>query len=302
MGYKLKVILAFTGIYVIWGSTYLAIRFTVETLPPLLSAGLRFFIAGAVMYAVVRLKTKEPPPAKLHWRSAFIIGGFLLLGGNGNVVLAERTVPSGLAALFLAITPLWMVILEWLWLRGKKPKPGMWIGVVLGLIGVGFLVAPDLTGTQAHHVNPAGAAGLLAASLLWSFGSLYSRRIALPSSVLLATAMEMIGGGMLMMFTGMALGEIVLVNPQAFSVKSLLALLYLIVFGSWGGFTSYIWLLNNVGAVRTSTYAFVNPVVAVFLGWALAGEKLNAQTGIAVVLVVAAVMIITFYQARDQRS
>jgi len=302
MGYKLKLIAAFTGIYVVWGSTYLAIRFVVETLPPLLSAGLRFVIAGAILYAFVRIKKKVPPPRKAHWRSAFIIGGFLLLGGNGNVVLAERYVPSGLAALFLATTPLWMVVLDWLWFRAKRPSWEMWAGVGLGFIGVGFLIAPDLTGMNAHHVHPWGAAGLLAAALLWTIGSLYARKADLPSSGLMATAMEMVGGGILMVLAGVLLGEITLVNPQAFSVKSVIAFFYLIFFGSLWGFTSYIWLLEHVGAVRASTNAFVNPVVAVFLGWALAGEKLNPQTLVAVVCVVAAVMIITFSQAKVQRS
>lgn len=298
MGYKLKLIAAFTGIYVIWGSTYLAIRFTVETLPPLMSAGLRFLIAGGILYAFVRFRKKEPRPKKAHWRSAFVIGGFLLLGGNGNVVLAERYVPSGLASLFLATTPLWMVVLDWLWMRTRRPSAGMWAGVGLGFLGVGFLIAPDLTGMNVHQVNLLGAAGLLAAALLWSIGSLYARKAELPASGLMSTAIEMVAGGILLLLAGVMLGEIPLVDPQAFSVKSVLAFFYLIFFGSLWGFTGYIWLLEHVGAQRASTNAFVNPVVAVFLGWAIAGENLNPQILVAVVCVVAAVMIITFNQVK----
>ncbi len=286
---------AFAAVYLIWGSTYLAIRYTIETLPPLFTAGLRFFLAGIILYVMCMIN-KEPPPQKAHWKSAFIIGGFLLLGGNGNVVWAEHYIPSGVAALFVATTPLWMVLLQWLWQKGPRPSIGVFVGIAIGFLGVWFLIGPDLSHTSTHHLHLGGSLLILAAAFLWAIGSVYSRKAFLPSSPFLATAMQMIAGGMLLMMMGLCLGELSLMHPENFSTKSILAFVYLTLVGSLIGFTSYIWLLKNVGVAKTSTYAFVNPVVAVFLGWMFAGEQLNFHIGTAAVLVVAAVIVITLSQ------
>jgi drug/metabolite transporter (DMT)-like permease len=293
-GFRPKVIGAFAAVYLIWGSTYLAIRFTLETMPPFLSAGLRFLVAGLVLYFFDRLKNKEKISSK-HWLSAVTIGGFLLLGGNGCVVLAERYVPSGLAALFIAVVPLWMVLLEWRWHRTKRPPLGVFLGIGIGFLGVWLLMAPDFLHLQHQIIHLGGALLLLLASLSWSIGSVYSRKATLPKSPFLSTGMEMIGGGGLLLLLGLLGGEYPHFHLAAFSFKSMAALLYLAVFGSLLAFTAYIWLLKNVGVARTSTYAFVNPVVAIFLGFVFADERLETQTALAALLVLVAVIVITFY-------
>jgi drug/metabolite transporter (DMT)-like permease len=289
------VIAAFAVVYLVWGSTYLAIRFTIETLPPFLSAGLRFFLAGLILYAFARIKNKEAAPQKKHWGPAIIAGGFLLLGGNGSVVWAERYVPSGLAALFIAIVPLWMVLLEWWWHHTKRPSLGVFCGIGIGFLGVWLLMAPDFLHHGAHSINLGGALLLVLASFSWSIGSIYSRKADLPSSPYLSTAMQMISGGALLLLLGLIQGEYAHFHIVNFSAKSIFALIYLVIFGSLLAFTAYLWLLKNAGVARTSTYAFVNPVVAIFLGWAFAGEKLDLQTAIAALFVLVAVIVITVY-------
>jgi len=288
---RTQIITAFAAVYLIWGSTYLAIRFTIETLPPFLSAGLRFFLAGLMLYVFARFKKGESAPQRDHWKSAFIIGGFLLLGGNGCVVWAERYVPSGLAALFIAIVPLWMVLLEWWWHKTKRPSVGVFLGIGIGFIGVWLLIKP---GT----IHLGGALLLLLASFSWSIGSVYSRKADLPQSSYLSTAMQMIGGGILLFLMGIIQGEYAHIDFMSFSLKSMASWVYLILVGSLLGFTAYLWLLKHVGVARASTYAFVNPVVAIFLGWALAGEKLDAQTALAAFFVLVAVIVITIYHRR----
>jgi drug/metabolite transporter (DMT)-like permease len=302
ISFRARMITAFAAVYLIWGSTYLAIRFTIETLPPFLSAGLRFFLAGLILYAFARLKKKDPSPPRKHWRPAFITGGFLLLGGNGGVVWAERYVPSGLAALFIAIVPLWMVLLEWRWHQTKRPSKGVFLGIGIGFLGVWLLMAPDLFHLGAHSIHLGGALLLLLSSLSWSVGSIYSRKADLPKSPFLSTAMQMIGGGILLFLMGMIQGEYAHFHIVNFSLKSIAALVYLILIGALLGYTAYLWLLNNVGVTRASTYAFVNPVVAIFLGWAFAGEKLDAQTAIAALFVLVAVTVITLYHKEPEKK
>ena len=282
-------------VYLIWGSTYLAIRFTIETLPPFLSAGLRFFLAGMILYAFARIKNREAAPEPRHWPGAIIVGGLLLFSGNGCVVWAERCVPSGLAALFIAIVPLWMVLLEWWWHQTRRPSFGVFLGIGIGFLGVWLLMAPDLLHLGGHAINRGGALLLLLASFSWSIGSVYSRRAYLPRSPFLSTAMQMIGGGILLLLLGFLSGEYRHYPVDHFGAKSILALMYLVIFGSLVAYTAYIWLLKNAGVARTSTYAFVNPVVAIFLGWALAGERLDTQTAIAAFFVLVAVIVITIY-------
>jgi drug/metabolite transporter (DMT)-like permease len=294
-----RIIIAFAALYIIWGSTYLAIRFAIETLPLFLMAGLRFFIAGTILYGFARYKNKSPRPQPRHWVSAFVIGGLLLCGGNGSVVWAEQYVPSGLASLFIATTPLWMVLLEWLWHRGRRPSAGVFAGIFVGFLGVWLLMAPNTFHPGAHPIHLGGALMLLLAALLWSIGSIYSKKAPLPKSPLMATAMEMIAGGAVLIFLGLMQNELSRSYPFQFTIKSIAAFFYLIVFGSLVGFTAYIWLLKAVGAAKASTYAFVNPLVAVFLGWALAGEALTVQTILATLVIVAAVVMITAYHKEE---
>jgi drug/metabolite transporter (DMT)-like permease len=294
-----RIFLAFAALYIVWGSTYLAIRFAIETLPPFLMAGLRFWIAGLILYGFASRKEGFSVPSGRHWVSALVIGGLLLCGGNGCVVWAERYVPSGLASLFIATTPLWMVLLEWLWHRGRRPSAGVFAGIFVGFLGVWLLMAPNVFHRDSHSVHPAGAMMLLLAALLWSIGSIYSKRAPLPSSPLVATGMEMIAGGTLLVILGILRGECAGIDPSGFTVRSVAAFVYLISFGSLVGFTAYIWLLKTVGAAKASTYAFVNPLVAVFLGWAMGGETLKVQTVLAMAVIVAAVVMITRYHKEE---
>jgi drug/metabolite transporter (DMT)-like permease len=295
---RLQVILAFAAVYIIWGSTYLAIRFAIETLPPFLMAGVRFIVAGGVLYLWARHRGAERP-RPVHWRSAAIVGGFLLLGGNGLVVWAEQRVPSGLAALLVATTPLWMVLFDGL-RRGERPSGWVLGGIAIGLVGVALLVGPgDVTGlVSGRGADPSGALALLGASLSWATGSIYSRSAPLPAVPALGTAMEMLCGGAFLLILGLVAGQGTQIDLGAISARSFLAFVYLIVFGSLVGFTAYIWLLGVAPPAIASTYAFVNPVVAVWLGWALASEPVTSRTLLAMALIVAAVIVITAYRAR----
>lgn len=290
------VIAAFAAVYLVWGSTYLAILFAIETLPPFWMAAARFLTAGALLYAWARWRG-EPTPRPVHWRSATIVGLLLLLGGNGGVVWAEQRVPSGLAALLVATVPLWMVLLDGAGRGWRRPPGRLLFGVAVGLAGVALLVGPgEFAG--GGGADPAGALVLIVASLSWTLGSLYSRRAELPASPLLGTAMQMLGGGVGLAIAGLVAGEGSRLDLAAASARSLWALGYLVVFGSLVGFTAYIWLLRVSTPALVSTYAYVNPVVAVLLGWAFAGEALTPRTLLAAGVIVGAVVLITTVRSR----
>ncbi|MCC6739285.1 MAG: EamA family transporter [Planctomycetia bacterium] len=283
-----KVAVALAAVYVIWGSTYLAIRFAIDTLPPFTMAGARFLAAGLAMYAVVRARgTPRPEPG--HWPGAALIGGLMLLGGNGAVCWAERSVATGMASLLIATVPLWAVLLGAMLPGGRLPGPRVAAGILVGLAGVALLVRP----WQGGAVDPAGAAALLFGAASWAAGSVLSRRVRLPESPLVATAMEMIAGGALLLVAGAAAGEWPRLDPHAVTLKSALAVAYLAVFGSIVGFTAFVWLLRHTSAVVATSYAYVNPLVAVLLGWAFAGEQPTPLTALAGALVVGAVALIS---------
>jgi drug/metabolite transporter (DMT)-like permease len=282
---------AFASIYIIWGSTYLAILYAVETIPPFLMAGARFLVSGGLLYVWARYRGASKP-TKLHWRNAVIAGGFLLLGGNGAVVWAEQYVPSGLTALLVSVLPFWLVIIEWLRPPRQRPKAAVLIGLILGFIGIIVLVGPGNMGGNGI-VRPIGAAVLILGSLSWAIGSFWSRDAQLPDSGLLTTGMEMLGGGVLLIIVALASGELSGFDMHHVSRASAIGLAYLITFGSLLGFTSYIWLLDKVSPARLGTYAYVNPIVAVLLGWAIAGERLSIRTGVAAAIVICAVAMIT---------
>ena len=286
---RVEIALAFAAVYVLWGSTYLAIRIGVETIPPFLMAGLRHLTAGVLLYAWMRLRGTPRPEAR-HWRSAAIVGGLLLLGGNGLVTWAEQRVPSGLAALIVASVPLWMTAIDSV-LRRERPHGVVLAGLAMGLGGIGFLAAPGRF-AGGGHVDPLGAVALLCAALFWAMGSLVSRRVALPSATFLATAMEMMAGGVILLAVAGATGEVGAASFSAVSARSLLALGYLVVAGSLVGFSAYIFLLGATTPARVSTYAYVNPIVAVSLGWLLAGESVTPRTLVAAAVIVAAVALI----------
>lgn len=293
---RLLVVGSFAAIYLIWGSTYLGIRVAIETLPPLLMAGARFLLAGTILYVWARVRGTGAP-RRGHWRSALVLGGLLLLGGNGGVSWAEQYVASGAAALIIATTPLWVALLGGLRRGGARPDGREAAGLMLGLGGVALLVGP---GAAGDRVDPIGAAVLLLGSLSWAIGTLRAPRADLPASKALAIGMQMLAGGVLLTLAGLLTGEAARVDPAAVSLRSILALIYLVVFGSIVAFSAYIWLLDVCSAARVSTYAFVNPAVAVFLGWSLAGEPIGPRTILASGVIVAAVaLIVTRRRARS---
>lgn len=293
-----QIVAAFASIYVIWGSTYLAIRYAVQTIPPFLMGGFRFVISGAALYAWARYRGAARP-SRIHWRNAIIAGGFLLVGGNGAVVWAEQFVPSGMTALLVSILPFWLVIIEWVRPPRRRPAAAVLIGLIVGFIGIIVLVGPGNLGGHGD-VRPIGALVLILGSLSWAIGSFFSRDADLPASGLLTTGMEMLGGGALMLIVGILSGELSHFVISHVSMASAMGLLYLVTFGSLLGFTSYIWLLDKVSPARLGTYAYVNPIVAVLLGWAIAGERLSFRTAIAAAIVICAVALIT--TARSARS
>jgi drug/metabolite transporter (DMT)-like permease len=281
------IIAALAAVYIIWGSTYLAIRFAVETLPPFLMAGVRFVVAGAILYGWRRAKGFPRPTAR-QWRSATIVGALMLLGGNGGVVWAEQWIESGTAALIVATVPLWMVLLDWLGPGGRAPRAMVWAGIVVGLAGVAILFGAPADGDK----YAAGWVVLVLASISWAIGSLYSRSARLPAP-LLATGMQMLAGGVLLLLAGAVTGELSGLDPATFSTRSVLSLLYLILFGALIGYSAYVWLLRVTTPAVASTYAYVNPVVAVLLGWLLAGEALTPRIMVASAVIVGGVALIT---------
>jgi len=286
---------ALLAIYLIWGSTYLAIRFAVETLPPFLMGGVRFLFAGAVLYAW-RRTCGDAAPTMREWRAAAIVGSFLLLGGHGGVVWAEQRIVSSVAALLASTFPLWVVLIDALRPGGRRPGWAAAVGVLVGFAGVIILIRPASSGGSVGSVDLAGAAALAVASFLWSIGSLYSRNAPLPSSPLLATSMEMLTGGAGLLLLGTLAGEWGWLNVGAASARSLWGLAYLIVFGSWIAFTAYTWLLRVAPTPLVSTYAYVNPLVALLLGHLLAGDPLTSRSLIAAAIIVGSVALITALQ------
>lgn len=285
-----KVLAAFVALYIIWGSTYLAILFAIETIPPFLMAGIRFLVAGSILYVWGRARGAARP-VRREWVAASVVGGLLLLGGNGAVVWAEQRVPSGAAALLVATVPLWMVVLDWLRPGGVRPTGRVVLGLAVGFAGLGLLVGPsDLGGGS---IDVIGALVLVIGSLSWASGSIYARGAKLPSSPLLVNGMEMLAGGVLLVLAGLVTGEASALNLAAVSGRSLAALAYLVVFGSLIGYSAYTYLLGATTPARVSTYAYVNPVVAVFLGWALAGEPLTPRVLVATAVILGAVALIT---------
>lgn len=286
---RLQVILAYGAIYLIWGSTYLAILFAIETIPPFLMAGVRFLIAGSILLLWMRVKG-APAPTAQHWKAAWIIGLLLLAVGNGALSWAEQRVPSGIAALIIASIPAMVVLLEF-FLSGVRPSWTVATGLVLGSVGTLVLVDPGrLTGSGG--VDLVGTGVLLLGSLSWAYGSLYSRSAPQASPPLQSTGMQMLSGGVLLLLMGILTGELADVSPGQISFLSVLSVAYLVIFGSLIAFSSYIWLLKVSAPARVSTYAFVNPIIALFLGWVFAGEELNARILVASVLTVAAVAMI----------
>ena len=285
------VIVAFGLVYLVWGSTYLAIRVGIESFPPLLLAGSRHLLTGLILYPILRWKTRVQPTAA-HWRMSLITGFLLLAVGNGGVCLAERTVPSGVTALLVATVSLWLVIVDWLRPGGTRPGARVVAGLLLGFGGMALLVGPKNLG-GAGRVDPLGVGLLLIASFAWACGSVYSKHSGgLAGSPLMGVAMQSLAGGLALWIAGIFTGEVKALHLSAISVRSWVALGYLVAFGSMVGFTAYIYILKKSTATRVATYAFVNPVVALFLGWLILGESINLRTVLAAAVILTAVLLV----------
>ena len=289
-------------VYVVWGSTYLGIAIMIETLPPLLAAGFRYTTAGLLMLGALvahaRLRRNAEPlerPTAAHWRSAFIVGTLLLLGGNGGVVLAELYIPSGVAAVLIATMPIWLALFDALLTR-RRPSRLVVGGLIAGIVGVGILLAPL---EELDRINPIGIGLIVIAEISWAAGSIYARRAPLPRSALLGTGLEMLAGGLVLAAAGGLLGEVGRTNVETFSVRSLVAVAYLIVFGSLVAFTAYTWLLANVPVSTVGTYAYVNPIVAVALGAIILREPVTLRTLLASAIIIGAVVAMVSGRPRE---
>lgn len=285
-----KIVAAFLAIYVIWGTTFLAIRFAVETIPAFLMAGLRFTLAGGVML-IALLAGGTRFPNWRHWRSAFLVGGLMLAGGIGLVSYAEQQIPSGLAALMIATIPIWITLIEWLAFGGQRPHLQTFAGLGLGFVGAILLFEPAFRGGANASALPAMALVLVGA-LLFATGSLASRRVPQPKDSRVSTAIEMLAGGLLLFVVSLLTGEPARLEVAAISLRSALALAYLILFGSVIGYTAYLWLLKTVEPAKVGTNFYVNPVIAVFLGWLAADETVTAQMILAAGVILLGVAVI----------
>ncbi len=288
---KLKIWIALIALYLVWGSTYLGIKFAIETIPPFLHAGLRFLASGLILVAWQRAAGHEAPTRR-QWRDAAIVGLLLLLGGNGLVAWAEQTIPSGVAALMIASVPMFLVIGEALRPNGIKPNGQAIVGLLIGLAGIFILVGPAELSASGERLNPLGIAALLFACLFWATGSIYSKTADLPKSSLMATGAEMLAGSLGLFLISLLAGEWSGWNPIDVSARSLYGLGYLITVGSIIGFGSYVWLLQNAPISLVATYAYVNPIVAVFLGYALGGEALQARVWLAAAIIIGSVAFV----------
>lgn len=290
---RLAIVAAFAALYVIWGSTYLAILFAIRSIPPLLMAGARFLLAGLILYTAARV-SGAPRSNRIEWRTALIVGACLLVGGNGGVTLAQQYVPSGLAALIVATVPLYIALLSWLFGMSERPSALTAFGLAGGFVGVGILVGPALRVSSDGESPHAwiGVSILLISSLIWSAGSLYSRQAKNASSPFLAAGQQMLCGGTIMLLAGAMTGELRKLDFGQVTMLSLGAFAYLVVIGGIIGYASYAFLLRHCDPAKVATYAYVNPVVAVLLGAVFADEKLSLRMLIAAALITGSVAIV----------
>lgn len=294
---KAKLLAAFLAIYLIWGSTYLAIKFAITTMPPFAMAATRFLVAGTLLFIWARLRQPALQTKRVHWLHAMGLGVLLLAGGNGGVVWAQQHISSGIAALVVAIVPLWVVLIDWLRPGGRRPHRLTMLGVIVGLAGMALLIGPSAFGGGEIAAVPAFV--LLCASLSWSTATVFGKRARVPGYPPLTSAMQLLGGGLALALVSIIAGEPGRIDPSSFSWQAIVALAYLIVFGSIVAFSAYSWLLRVAPPARIATYAYVNPVVAMFLGWLFAGEKLTSRTMLAAGVILGGVALITTGISRD---
>ena len=295
-------IAAFAAVYIFWGSTYLAIKYAIETLPPFLMAGSRFIVAGSILYVWARFSKDYEKPSFKHWRTNFIVGTLLLLGGNGGVVLAQHYISSSLAALLVATEPFWIVLLSWLWLKGTRPNWKVALGLLIGFLGVYLLIGGQGDSSSNGSGQILGAFFVIAGAFSWALGSMYGLRATTPKSSALTAGMQMLSGGIVLTLVGSLKGEWATFNVAEVSSSSWFAVVYLIIFGSLIGFTAYSWLLKNAQPAMVATYAYVNPIIAVFLGWLIAGETFTTQMLIGAGVIVGSVVLITSHDGNKKDS
>jgi drug/metabolite transporter (DMT)-like permease len=284
-----SIVVAFAAVYLIWGSTYLGIRYAVESIPPFLMAGSRNLAAGLLLYAIARARN-HTPPSRVEWRDAAIAGGLMLALGNGGVTWAEQVIPSGVTALLVALTPVWMVLLDWLRPGGVRPRPFVVLGLAVGILGVALLAHGG--GNHSGAGYEWGIAALMLASVGWACGSIFNRQARKPASPLLGVAMQMIAGGLLMLGFAVVRGEMALFSTDRITWLSAGSWVYLTVAGSMVGYTAYVWLLHASTPARVATYAYVNPLIAVLLGCTVGHEPFSHDLFVAGALIIAAVVLI----------
>lgn len=290
-GRCLRLAAAFAAVYIIWGSTYLAIRVAIETIPPFIMAGSRFFLAGAIVY-VWSAARGTPSPSRAHWLTALIVGGLLLAAGNGAVTWSEQEVPSGLAALVVATIPIWMVLLDALRPGGTRPTRFTILGVAIGFLGIALLFGPTNLRATAG-IRPISMIVLFCAPLAWAIGSLYSRGAPKPRAPLQGIGMQMLCGGALLLLAATVTGQWGEFTLDSVSPASAVSFLYLIIFGSIIAYSAYIWLLSATTPAKVSTYAYVNPIIAVLLGWSIADEPITLSMLAAMTVILFSVTLIS---------
>ena len=294
--HRTRIIVAFAALYVLWGSTYLAIKYAIAGIPPLLMAGSRFLVAGALLYAVERWRGSEPP-TRAQWLASSVTGALMLGGGNYAVVWSETRVASGVVALVVAAVPIWMIILDAMRPGGKRPGLLTILGIVIGMAGVSLLV--DFSGAMGGassggaHIDPFALVALLAGTFSWALGSIYSKGASQPKDALLGAATQMLAGGALLFVLSLATGQAWSFSLARLDGRAAWSWAYLVVFGSIIGYTAYIWLLKEVSAAMVSTYSYVNPLIAVLLGWSLGGEALTPRIAAATAVILGSVALIT---------
>ncbi|MBP9143233.1 MAG: EamA family transporter [Thermoanaerobaculia bacterium] len=293
-----KTLAALLAVYLVWGSTYLAIRLAIESLPTFSMAGVRYLIAGALLYGWGRLRGGKRPEAKTLLPIA-VIGALLLVGGNGLVVWAEHHIPSGIAALLIATEPFWIAVLVPIVTGGRRPGLRTYAGIAIGLAGV-FVLVGGVGGMGESGIDIAGALAVVLASFFWALGSLYSTRAKLPDSPWISTGSQMLAGGAMLLLLGGGSGEWTAFDPSQVTASALWAFAYLVIFGSIVAFTAYAYLLRNARPTVVSTYAFVNPIVAVLLGWWIVDEPVSGRVVVAGALILAALAAILYDEPKRE--
>lgn len=295
-----KLILAFAAIYFVWGSNYLAIRVAVETIPPFLLGSGRFFVAGVVLI-LWAWRQGDPFPTRANWTAGAITGGLLFALSTGGLMWASQFVPSSITAVMNALIPMWMILIAWLWTGTERSGWSMIAGIALGFVGILFLVVPD-GGDSAAELHLTGMFTVMITPIVWAFGTVYAQRAALPQSPLMSTGIQLFAGGALLFPFSLISGELAQFQPSQVAPIAIVLFLYLLIAGSLVSFTAYVWLTQVSTPARISTYAYVNPVVALVLGATLGEESLTLWSVLGALIILGSVVIITTAQSQGRNG